>query len=204
MRIENMTEQEHFSKYGYVIVRNMISEELTKFIADEFTMVRDVYHHVNNVPLEDTTRFGDSTVKHAFCYYAPLCFEILYPRIMPRCEAILNKKLFPSFSYARILYKDAKMEKHVDRASTTINTTIIFENDPEPYDFWLTDLEDNDVALKLNAGDMCLFDGGKLNHWRDTYTGNKCIQASLGFANEEINMYDGRKMLGAPGIKGRK
>ena len=198
-----MTEQEHFIKYGYAVVRNIISEELAKFIADEFTMVKDVYYHIHNVPLEDTTRFSDPVVKHSFSYYAPLCFEILYPRIMPRCEEILNKKMIPSFSYARILYEGAKMEKHVDRNSHSMACTITFEIDKEPYDFWLTDLEGNDVALKLYPGDMCLFNGAKLVHWRNTYTGKKCIQATLGFADEEINRYDGRKLLGAPGINGR-
>jgi hypothetical protein len=199
-----MTEQEHFSKYGYAIVRNIISPELAKFIADEFTMVRDVYHHLQNVPVEDTTRFGDRQIKHSFSYYAPLCFEILFPRVTPKCEEILNKKLIPSFSYARILYEGAEMEKHVDRASATISTTITFEIDKDPYDIWITDLEGNDVALKMYPGDMCLFDGGKLVHWRDTYTGKKHIQAQLHFANDEANRYDGRQMLGAPGIKGRQ
>ena len=59
------------------------------------------------------------------------------------------------------------------------------------------------VKVNLNAGDMLVYKGMLLEHWRETFIGNNCAQVFLHYNDvksegAEKNMFDGRPHLGLP------
>ena len=61
----------------------------------------------------------------------------------------------------------------------------------------------------LNPGDMLLYKGFHLEHWREPLKKGKCVQLFLHYvnvkdANAEELKYDGRHMLGADALLRRK
>jgi hypothetical protein len=59
--------------------------------------------------------------------------------------------------------------------------------------------------VDLNIGDMLIYSGCDLEHWREPFNGDLCGQVFLHYNRTngkyaENNIYDGRAMLGLPSI----
>ena len=70
-------------------------------------------------------------------------------------------------------------------------------------DFWPIYFKDNDQKEKkviLKAGDIAIYKGMELEHWRDPFEGEYCVQVFLHYADEKNQnlLFDGREMLGLP------
>ena len=125
-------------------------------------------------------------------------------------------KLNPTYSYARIYKKGDILHRHKDRFSCEISTTLNLGGDP-----WCIYLESkknvgiadgkkitvssNNKGTKifLNPGDMLVYRGMELEHWREKFQGNDCCQVFLHYNDQkskeaEKNIYDRRKHLGLP------
>lgn len=193
-----------FKENGYEIVRNVISEQTAELFALEFQMVRDNYYVNNCIPLEILNYQNDSQVENSFAWYGAYCFESLLMYIKPLVEKLVGKKLNPTYSYARIYYNGAVMERHLDRPSCEYSATMTISVDETgPWEIWMQDLNGDEQPLILNVGDMAVYRGNKLEHWREEpYKGNKQIQCFLHFVDAEgeyaDNIFDNRVMLGQP------
>ena len=57
------------------------------------------------------------------------------------------------------------------------------------------------TSITLNPGDILIYRGDKLYHWRDKFEGNYCGQVFLHYNNikNTKNKFDGRIHLGLPG-----
>ena len=65
------------------------------------------------------------------------------------------------------------------------------------------------VRVDLEVGDMLIYEGCKLEHWREPFEGDKCGQVFLHYNNvngqfENINVFDGREKLGLPAWRKKK
>jgi hypothetical protein len=194
-----------FDELGYQIVDSVISKDLCKVLDIEFNMLRDTIFRTNNIPLNETGNFVDSLqIKNSFSWYSPFCFESLLLHLQSTVENIVGKKLYPCYSYGRIYYTGASMIPHVDRPSCEYSVTLCISNDPEPWDIWFTDFNGDSKPISLNAGDMCVYQGTKLKHWRCEYTGKKQIQTFLHFVDADGDYadmkYDKRQFLGMPSV----
>ena len=111
-------------------------------------------------------------------------------------------KLNETYSYARIYKKDDILNRHKDRYSCEISTTMNLGGD-----LWPIFIEPSGEKGKegekviLEPGDMLLYRGEKLEHWREKFEGENCAQVFLHYndasgENAEKNKYDGRPHLG--------
>jgi hypothetical protein len=69
-------------------------------------------------------------------------------------------------------------------------------------DEWSIYLEPN-IEVNLKQGDMLMYRGCDLEHWREPFTGEDCGQVFLHYndasgENAENNKFDGRPMIGLP------
>tara|TARA_R100000406_G_scaffold63920_1_gene44788 strand:+ start:25 stop:483 length:459 start_codon:yes stop_codon:yes gene_type:complete len=128
-------------------------------------------------------------------------------------------KLIPTYSYARIYKKGDVLKRHKDRPSCEISTTLNLGGDPWP--IYLSPDENVGIAeldggqkgittssnakglkVDLEPGDMLVYSGCVLEHWREEFKGDNCGQVFLHYNNfatqGENNKYDGRPHLGLP------
>ena len=59
------------------------------------------------------------------------------------------------------------------------------------------------VKVNLKTGDMLIYKGTQLEHWREPFNGNECAQVFLHYNDikstpTDQNLYDGRPHLGLP------
>lgn len=185
-----------FKENGFEVVRGKFGKELVDCIATQFRIIRDGC----SAALGDID-FGDNLIKKSFSMYSPIFSEALMLSLHKDYEKILERELYPCYSYARIMYKGASMRKHQDRASCQYSVTICISEDI-PYPIFIEDKKNVEHEVHLNPGDVLFYNGTRLQHWRNEYEGKEHIQAFVHYvdANGPFKDYkfDKRPYLGLP------
>jgi hypothetical protein len=133
----------------------------------------------------------------------------------PVLEKNTKLKLSPTYSYARIYQKGDILHKHKDRFSCEISATLNLGGDPWPIfiepdskiGVYVNDIYQSGTTkglkVNLSPGDMLIYSGNILEHWREKFEGDECAQVFLHYNNiktEETsnNFFDGRPHIGLP------
>jgi len=212
-----------FKKNKYTVVKQAISKDLATFIANYFSMQKQVYDTCRErkyfSPFENIIGYYESEkdqIPGAYASYSNIAMETLMLKCQPDMEKVTGLKLYPAYTYARIYKKGDVLERHKDRFSCEISTTmnlggddwpIYLEPDPtkggeKPGVGYVSD-NTKGVRVDLKPGDMLVYSGCELEHWRDKFKGKECIQAFLHYNNRKTpgakdNMFDKRPHLGLP------
>ena len=152
---------------------------------------------------EDSIDFGtwnDAQVPGTFSIYASIENEVFLIELKNIMEKITNKKLYPTYSYSRVYENGDELKRHTDRFSCEISTTLYLGGDPWP--IYIRN-EDTDVEVNLEEGDMLVYKGNILEHWRNKFQGELCGQVFLHYnsvdtKNAEYNKFDTRPFIGLP------
>ena len=192
-----------FKTQKYQVIKNAISKELANFIFNYFLLKRDAvaWMYQNNITY-DTGLLGtwsDDQVPNTYSHYADPVMETLLMKVLPVMQKEIDLKLVPTYSYARIYKHGDILHKHKDRPSCEISTTIHLGGDK-----WSIFVEGTEVLL--DVGDMLVYSGCELEHWREPLEANTCAQVFLHYNHvngpfAEKNRFDKRPMLGIPPIR---
>ena len=173
----------------------------------------------NNI-IYDTGMFGtwtDQQVPNTYSHYADQVMETLLVKMLPVMAKETGLELIPTYSYARIYKKGDILRRHKDRPSCEISTTLNLGGDPWPI-FIDSTGSDNVIdeyknihkpnapkgtKVLLEVGDMLVYSGCKLEHWREPFDGDICGQVFLHYNHvngpfADKNRFDGRPKLGLP------
>ena len=208
-----------FNKYQ--VIKNAISYELANFIFNYFLLKRDAvaFMYQNNL-IYDTGMLGtwkDEQVPNTYSHYADPVMETLLMKVLPTMQQETGLQLIPTYSYARIYKQVDILKRHKDRPSCEISTTIHLGGHPWP--IYIDGTGANNVIdekkglvkpgapagtkVLLEVGDMLVYSGCELEHWREPLEGNTCAQVFLHYNHvngpfAEKNRFDKRPMLGVP------
>ena len=199
-----------FKEHKYLVIRNAISYELANFAFNYFLMKREAtqWMHKNNYVSEYTPGFGtwkDEQIPNTYSVYGDTFMETLMMKVLPVMEKHTALKLLPTYSYTRAYKKGDELKRHKDRPSCQISTTLHLGGNEWPIYIDPTGGDNvptgNRVDLKI--GDMLVYSGCELEHWREAFEGNVCVQTFLHYndANGRFgkeNIFDKRPMLGIP------
>ena len=210
----------NFEDNSYKVVRNAVSRELVDFIYHYFLnrrrVARRLYDDRYISPF--TTEFGvwsDKQIPNTYSHYSDVVMETLLIKVLPTMEKETGLKVLPTYTYARIYKKGDILERHKDRPSCEISTTINLGGDEWPI-YLEPDktkgkyingeyVSDNTSGTKviLEPGDMLVYRGCDLEHWRDAFEGNDCGQVFLHYNDASSpeankNIFDGRPFIGLP------
>jgi hypothetical protein len=79
---------------------------------------------------------------------------------------------------------------------------MTIEMDTSPWNILFNNRSDEIEAISLDVGDMCVYRGYELEHWREPYQGSRQIQAFLHYVDStgDFAHYknDTRPLLGLP------
>jgi hypothetical protein len=115
---------------------------------------------------------------------------------LPHFEKVSGRKLYPTYSYARLYKPGEELKKHTDRPACEISATLTlgFEGNP-----WSIYMAGNKIDMQV--GDAVLYRGMDVEHWREKYIeGEWQAQVFLHYVdangpNTEYK-YDKREKLG--------
>ena len=103
-------------------------------------------------------------------------------------------------SYARLYKHGDVLARHKDRVACAISSTINLGGDPWPIYLNTTkNIAQDGFKVDLAPGDLLMYSGDKMEHWREEFQGDISGQVFLHY-NEagSKNKYDGRPILGLP------
>ena len=191
-----------FKKDKYQVIEGAISKELADFCYQYFLNKRAVAEKLFDERFISpfTDYFGvwnDDQIPQTYSHYADIVMETLLQKVKPIMEKKSSMKLIETYSYARIYKKGDELKRHKDRYSCEISTTMNLGGDE-----WPIYLEPA-IQVTLKPGDMLMYRGCDLEHWREPFEGQDCGQVFLHYndasgKNAEQNKYDGRPMIGLP------
>jgi len=209
-----------FKKNKYQVLRNAISKDLAAFCykylqisaeADHWMLNNGVTHAGNKL----VGNFNDPQVPNSYAKYADRVMETLLVNTIKVMQKKTGLRLVPTYSYCRLYRTGNILKRHKDRPSCEISTTLNLGGDPWPI---LIDPTGSDnvideyknihkpgapkgVEVNLKPGDMLIYSGCELEHWREPFQGKLCGQVFLHYNHADgrfakSNLYDKRPMLG--------
>ena len=200
-----------FNKKKYTIIRQAITKDLASFVANYFTMQKQVYDTCKAQryfsPFENILGYYENKndqVPETYCHYSNIAMETLMLKCQPLMEKATGLKLYPSYTYARIYKKGDVLKRHKDRFSCEISTTMNLGGDDWPIYLEPSGKEGlKGIKINLKPGDMLIYSGCDLEHWREEFKGKECVQVFLHYNNRKTpgskdNMFDKRPHLGLP------
>ena len=205
----------------YKVIKRAISKELAEFCYDYLCNKKKVARllydarYISQFNM-DWGRWNDEQVSNTFSCYSDLVMETLLQKLKYRVELETELKLNETYSYTRLYKKGDVLPRHKDRYSCEVSTTlhlggdnwpIFLEPDPSKGVF----IEENEYIpskskgkkIQLGVGDMLIYQGCELEHWREKFEGESCGQVFFHYndangEDAEENKYDKRPFLGLP------
>ena len=201
----------NFKKNKYVVIKQAISKDLAAFVANYFSMKKQVYDTCRQArfisPFEillGEYEGADGQIPHTYSHYSDIAMETLMLKCQPVMEKITGLKLTPAYTFARIYKNGDVLTRHKDRFSCEVSTTMNLGGDPWPIYLEPSGKEGlKGIKVDLKPGDMLVYSGCELEHWRNKFKGKEHIQVFLHYNNKKTpgakeNMFDKRPHLGLP------
>jgi hypothetical protein len=200
-----------FKKNKYVIIHQVISKDLATFIYNYFLMKKQVYDTCLKQrfisPYEILLGYYEAEheqIPNTYSSYADIVMETLLLKCQPIMEKTTELKLYPAYSFARLYKNGDILKRHKDRFSCEVSTTMFLGGDP--WDIYLESSGKKGmkgIKVDLKPGDMLVYSGCELEHWRNKFKGKECAQVFLHYNNRKTpgakdNIFDKRPHLGLP------
>ena len=211
-----------FKTKKYQVIRGALSKELANFIFNYMMLQRDAvdfmvkHQKVNPYNPFIGTR-TDQQVPGAYSKYGDWVMETLLMYMIPIMKAKTGLELIPTYTYTRLYEKGHILKRHKDRPSCEISTTLHLGGDEWPIfldpsggNFVIDEYKEihkpgapKGVRVDLKVGDVLIYSGCELEHWREPFQGKVCSQVFLHYNHAngpfaKTNLLDGRPLLGLP------
>lgn len=179
---------EYFEKNGYVVLKDALSKEqcqaLTKHMFD--LLQQGKLEKDSQCPLSDAV-YGD-----------PVFDDILQSFAKPIGDSI-GRTLLPTYTYARIYRPGEILKRHKDRPSCEISATLTLGYDSKPIWPIFFD-EEKEIPVSLEAGELAVYKGCDILHWRPAFKGQWHVQVFLHYVDAngpyKDHVRDGRASFG--------
>jgi hypothetical protein len=219
--------KDRFKKNHFLVIKQAIDPKVAEFVYNYFLMKRQVaktlfdFKYINPYTNE-YGHWGDQQVPNTYSHYADIAMETLLLNVQPKMERLTGLKLNPTYAYARIYKMGDVLHRHKDRFSCEISTTMNLGGDEWPIyleakknvgipdDGFPSKTDNKGQKVVLKPGDMLVYKGMILEHWREAFIGKDCAQVFLHYNDQsspgaDTNIFDSRPHLGLPSwFKGRK
>mgnify|MGYP003337877105 CR=1 FL=1 len=186
-----------FKENGFYVVKNFLEKDFINFI-QEYFFVRIKAGHA---------REGDPQILKAKSFYADPLIETVLLSSANSLGELIGVKLLPAYTYTRLYFYGAELKKHIDRPSCEISATLALgipkNQSISPIYFSKNEDGKDAVEILLEPGDLCLYRGCELWHWRPPFSQSWYLQSFLHYVDADgpfgkDYLYDGRPFLAMP------
>ena len=154
-----MSPKEEFNEFGAIQIKDVIPPQLSQFITHALMREYDLCR------LEDRPHKDDQVTDAVSVLQRNLFLDTISERIWPFLENVLEEKLIPTYSYARLYTNGNELKNHIDRESCEISITIQLGRSHH----YSWPIYTNNKRFDMAECDGVLYKGMEIPHWR-----NKC------------------------------
>ena len=180
-----------FNAKGYLPIAGLIGKHTLEVLVNRLKELVEEGRTTNDpqCPLSDAV-------------YGDFVFDGVLDSLRDSLSEITGRRLLPTYSYARMYRKGEVLEKHRDRPACEISATLCLGGD-SIWPIYFSNTEDGEgTELRLNPGEMCLYKGTELYHWRNEFEGEWLAQVFLHYVDADgphaEEKFDKRPHLGVP------
>lgn len=179
-----------FKEDKYIIVKSFIENPLLR-VAYNYALMMEKVGKAEKGKLQV---LGTPIIRY------DVFLETLLEEVRPQVELATNTKLYPSYAYARNYKKGDILSKHKDRSACEVAVTLTLgADDNTSWPIYLNGPK-GVSEIHLNPGDALLYRGCEVEHWRESFTGNRQVQLLLFYVEQNGPnaewQFDKRKQLG--------
>ena len=179
---------EYFENNGYVVLKDCLTRQQCEALVQRMFSLKASGQLINDeqCPLSDAI-YGD-----------PVFDDILQKFAKPIGDAV-GRDLLPTYTYARIYRPGEQLKKHKDRPACEISATLTLGYDSKP--IWPIFFDEaKEISVSLDTGEMAVYKGCDVLHWRPVFKGQWHVQVFLHYVDangpHKNHAMDGRKFLG--------
>jgi len=180
-----------FEENGYLILNNALPREK----CDELVQ------HMFNLEKEGKL-VQDSQCPLSGAIYGDPQFDALLEGFREGISQQVGKELLPTYTYARLYKPGEELKRHKDRPSCEISATLTLGYDDSKPVWPIFFDEDKEIRVNLDVGELAIYKGCEVEHWRPKFKGNWQVQVFLHFVDAngpyKDHATDGRGQLGVP------
>lgn len=215
---ETNRETWQFMKERYVVLRNFIPKDIINMCLDAWKTVEANEDWDNTIMYRETNDITHNTPlakqnKSKGGYCTPWGVA-LHRWLKDALEDKIDLDLGETYSYTRKYERGAYLTAHTDRPSCEVSATLCLDyktDDGTPWKIWLQNDQDyidfhnngelinitqglpqrnrkNAKCISLEVGDILLYQGPNIPHWRDTFVGDYSYHLFVHFYNRQSRL----------------
>lgn len=216
MNEQNLEIQDFFHKNGFVVIEKFMPEDManllyqyciTKVQRTDFMITFDKANY-----REDWDgMWGDKQIPGSFNSYGDPMMDTVLSVSVPMMSNYTGLDLYPTYTYWRFYETGDILEYHTDRSSCEISATLCLGYNMSNVDqskypnynwpMFVKTKEGADLPIQLKPGDVIIYKGCEIPHWREKFIGLNQAQLFMHFNDKNGPykiLYDGRPILGIP------
>jgi len=163
-------------KNNYIILRNFISKERAKDLAEDFIL------QSSNFTSDPQSPWALS--KYNYKYFLYLLCEKTFD-----VSSIYGNYVIPTYCYARYYKNGGMLAKHTDRPSCEISITLNLKKDRN-WPIYINTPNGSVATVELDPGDAMMYRGCTAPHWREKKMEGNWVQVFLHYVDLHGNNYE--------------
>ena len=183
--------KKYFDENGYVVIQNFIKPEMFCLLYEYMKMkarrelLNEAYYpesYISNI----NGKFDDTQAIGAYSLYGDPLTDSLLQNSTNFISNTIEVDLIPTYSYWRLYITDNDLKKHKDRPSCEYSTTLCIGYDVSNLDdknynwpIFIKSHKGEEKSVMLNPGDMIIYKGCDVEHWRNNFKGLNHAQIFL-------------------------
>jgi hypothetical protein len=207
---------EYFNDNKYVVIRNFLPEDMCLVLYTYCKNKARAIDYKTTYKKEQYSKewdgeFADRQAPGAYSLYGDPLMESILELSLVKIQFFTGLTLLPNYAYWRLYQKGNDLKIHKDRPSCEISTTLCLGYDVSDVDFnvypeydwpmWVKSPEGSEIPIHMKPGDMIIYRGCDIEHWRDEFIGKNHAQVFMHYNDANglyKNIHDGRPFLGIP------
>ena len=179
-----------FQDQGFQKVKGFIPSFFSTYLKNYFTL-----------RVQNERWGGDEQAPNSHCVYGDPAFDMVMAMSTEDIGRIVGKRLIPQYTYARIYKNGSDLKIHSDRPECQYSVTLSLGGDYEkPWPIWIKDYAGKSHEVPLDEGDIVVYHGTELEHWREKFEGNMQYQLFMHYVDAKgefkDRVFDGRPNIG--------
>lgn len=152
------------------IIKNAIPSSMARTLAAGFLIAES-----QNELMEDDTQCPGTTMASKTSF-----FEALNLSLLPMMMEQTGKDLIPTYTFGRVYRKGDELEKHTDRPACEVSCTLTLGYKSDH--IWPI-YAGSDEPIELDEGDLLIYAGCDVEHWRKPFEGDVWVQVFLHYVD---------------------
>jgi len=149
---------------GYCVLKNFFHPQLLTYFQITSDSLADLCKRENSH--KAIVNYKDQA---PLSTYKPMIGTHVSLLLTPLYSKIAQKNLLPSYSFFRRYHKGDILNKHKDRPACQYSvTTHLNRSENKIWDFYVEDINGQTQKIKSEPGDLILYKGEEVFHWRES------------------------------------